>query len=212
MPLPEIISTNVLGHPGYNILCDWNGTNEIRVREWREGKFDSLGTVRLDSGVRPATCAYNPNAASWPGPPAVHRRQFIWQTLWNRAAALSSKAISAVLTSFHSLRTEIICRSASNETIDARLGCRNQAHDHIAQRKSKRLGIRARGPMVAFALGERPGPRNPILRPGQSGHSTPGSFHGKHFAGAQAVSSNGNLWLSPSGAVRSACLIRPRVS
>jgi eukaryotic-like serine/threonine-protein kinase len=64
MPFPEIISTNVLGHPGDdNILCDWNaanGSNEIRVREWREGKFDLLGTVRLDSSMRPATCAYNP--------------------------------------------------------------------------------------------------------------------------------------------------------
>jgi WD40 repeat protein len=53
-------SSNILGFFGGNILCQWNGTNQILVREWRGGEFVQLGAVTLDSGQRPAGFAYNP--------------------------------------------------------------------------------------------------------------------------------------------------------
>ena len=58
--LPEIVSsTNVLGWFGTNILCHWNGTNQIIVREWRGAEFIPRGAITLDSGTRPAGVAYN---------------------------------------------------------------------------------------------------------------------------------------------------------
>jgi serine/threonine protein kinase/WD40 repeat protein len=59
-PLPEIgPATNILGWFGTNILCLWNGTNQILVRELRAPEFISLGAVALDSGARPAGLAFN---------------------------------------------------------------------------------------------------------------------------------------------------------
>ena len=61
VPLLEIaFSTNVLGCFGTNLLCDWNGTNEILVRELRNGEFVQRGAITLDSGMRPTGFAYNP--------------------------------------------------------------------------------------------------------------------------------------------------------
>jgi WD40 repeat protein len=58
--LPEIgSSTNVLGWFSTNILCHWNGTNQILVRELRGGEFIQRGAIALDSGVRPPGLAYN---------------------------------------------------------------------------------------------------------------------------------------------------------
>jgi WD40 repeat protein len=53
-------STNVLGCFGTNILCHWNGTNQILVRELRGAEFIQHGAVALDSGRRPFGFAYNP--------------------------------------------------------------------------------------------------------------------------------------------------------
>ena len=61
MSLPEIgSSTNVLGWFGTNILCHWNGTNQILVRELRGAEFIQRGAITLDSGTRPTGFAYNP--------------------------------------------------------------------------------------------------------------------------------------------------------
>ena len=58
--LPEIgSSTNVLGWFGTNILCHWNGTNQILVRELRGVEFIRRGAIVLDSGTRPTGFAYN---------------------------------------------------------------------------------------------------------------------------------------------------------
>ena len=58
--LPEIgSSTNVLGCFGTNILCHWNGTNQILVRELRGAEFIRRGAITLGSGTRPAGFAYN---------------------------------------------------------------------------------------------------------------------------------------------------------
>ena len=58
--LPEIgSSTNVLGGFGTNILCHWNGTNQILVRELRDAVLIQRGAITLDSGTRPAGLAYN---------------------------------------------------------------------------------------------------------------------------------------------------------
>ena len=58
--LPEIgSSTNVLGCFGTNILCHWNGTNQILVRELRGAEFIQRGAIALDSGTRPTGFAYN---------------------------------------------------------------------------------------------------------------------------------------------------------
>jgi WD40 repeat protein len=58
--LPEIgASTNVLGCFGTNILCQWNGTNQILVRELRGADFVQCGAIKVDSGTRPTGLAYN---------------------------------------------------------------------------------------------------------------------------------------------------------
>jgi WD40 repeat protein len=59
-PLPETgSSTNVLGWFGTNIICHWNGTNQILVRELRGAEFTQRGAIALASGLRPTGFAYN---------------------------------------------------------------------------------------------------------------------------------------------------------
>ncbi len=53
-------STNVLGKFGTNLLCLWNGTNQILVSELRGSALIQRGAVTLDSGTRPSGIAYNP--------------------------------------------------------------------------------------------------------------------------------------------------------
>ncbi len=53
-------STNVLGKFGTNLLCLWNGTNQIIVSELRGAELIQRGAVTLDSGTRPSGVAYNP--------------------------------------------------------------------------------------------------------------------------------------------------------
>ena len=58
--LPDIgASTNVLGWFGANILCHWNGTNQIIVRELRGTEFIQRGAIALKSSTRPTGFAYN---------------------------------------------------------------------------------------------------------------------------------------------------------
>ena len=59
--LPELgSSTNVLGWFGTNILCHWNGTNQILVRELRGTEFFQRGAITLASGMRPTGFTFNP--------------------------------------------------------------------------------------------------------------------------------------------------------
>jgi serine/threonine protein kinase/WD40 repeat protein len=61
VPLPQIGScTNVLGCFGTNLLCLWNGTNQILVGELRGAEFVERWAFTLDSGMRPTGLAYNP--------------------------------------------------------------------------------------------------------------------------------------------------------
>jgi hypothetical protein len=53
-------STNVLGLFGSNILCLWNGTDQILVHEWRGAEFIQQGAVSLNSGKHPTAFAYAP--------------------------------------------------------------------------------------------------------------------------------------------------------
>jgi WD40 repeat protein len=58
--LPEIgPSTHVLGWFGTNLLCSWNGTNQIVVREWRTAEFIQRAAIALNTGTRPPGVAYN---------------------------------------------------------------------------------------------------------------------------------------------------------
>jgi WD40 repeat protein len=60
-PLPEMgSSANVLGCFGTNLLCHWNGTNQILLHELRYPKWIQRGVITLDSGIRPTGVAYNP--------------------------------------------------------------------------------------------------------------------------------------------------------
>src|SRR5262249_24362287 len=60
-PLSELgPSTNVLGRFATNLLCHWNGTNQILIHELRDAKLIQQGAFMFDSGIRPAGCAYNP--------------------------------------------------------------------------------------------------------------------------------------------------------
>ncbi len=52
-------SSNVLGFFGTNILCAWNGLDQIAVHKWHNGKFQQLGTVPLSSASRPSGCVYD---------------------------------------------------------------------------------------------------------------------------------------------------------
>ena len=61
VPVPEIgSSTNALGFFGTNILCHWNGSNQVLVHEWRGTGFIQQGAILVDSGMRPKEFAYNP--------------------------------------------------------------------------------------------------------------------------------------------------------
>jgi len=60
MSLPEIgSSSDVLGWFGPNLLCHWNGTNQILVRELQGTEFIQRGSITIDSGMRPTGAAYN---------------------------------------------------------------------------------------------------------------------------------------------------------
>jgi WD40 repeat protein len=61
VPLQEIgTSTNVLGWFSTNLLCHWDGTNQIRIRELRGMELIQRGAITLNSGSRPTGFAYNP--------------------------------------------------------------------------------------------------------------------------------------------------------
>jgi WD40 repeat protein len=60
VPLTQIgTSAAFLGAFGTNILCHWNGTNQILVHELRGGELIQRGAISLDSGVPPAEFTYN---------------------------------------------------------------------------------------------------------------------------------------------------------
>ena len=54
-------STNVLGKFGTNVLCLWNGRNQILLGELRGSQWIQHGAVMLDSGTRPSDVAYTPS-------------------------------------------------------------------------------------------------------------------------------------------------------
>jgi WD40 repeat protein len=58
IPLTEVAdSYNVLGWFGSNLLCHWNGTNQIVIRELCGTDFTQRGAVTLDSSMRPGGVA-----------------------------------------------------------------------------------------------------------------------------------------------------------
>jgi len=58
--LPQIgFSTNILGVSGTNILCRWDGTNQILVQELHGTQFVQRGSITLESGLRPLGVAYD---------------------------------------------------------------------------------------------------------------------------------------------------------
>ncbi len=59
--LPVIASSaNLFGKFGTNLLCLWNGTNQILVSELQGSELVQRGAITLDSGKRPTGAAYNP--------------------------------------------------------------------------------------------------------------------------------------------------------
>ncbi len=60
--LPMIgTSTNAVRWFGTNIFCQWNGTNQFLVHEWRGTGFVQKGVIPLDPGKRPDEFAYAPS-------------------------------------------------------------------------------------------------------------------------------------------------------
>jgi WD40 repeat protein len=58
--LPEIAcSTNLIRCFGTNIICYWDGTNQIMIRELRGDRLMARGAVALNPGIRPITFSYN---------------------------------------------------------------------------------------------------------------------------------------------------------
>ena len=58
--LPEVASSaDVLGWFDTNLLCHWNGTNQILVRELRGAEFILRGAIAVNSGTRPTGFACN---------------------------------------------------------------------------------------------------------------------------------------------------------
>ncbi|MCI0541982.1 MAG: hypothetical protein L0Z50_42845 [Verrucomicrobiales bacterium] len=51
-------SADVLGWFGTNTLCQWDGTNQVLIRELRGAEFVHDGAMSLDSAERPAGIAY----------------------------------------------------------------------------------------------------------------------------------------------------------
>jgi WD40 repeat protein/serine/threonine protein kinase len=61
VPLPELgASEDILGWTGATVFLQWDGTNQIVVRELRGAEFLSLGAIPLASGTRPRGAAYDP--------------------------------------------------------------------------------------------------------------------------------------------------------
>ena len=52
-------SANVLGWFDTKLLCHWNGTNQILLREFHGAELVERGAIILDSGTRPTGAAYN---------------------------------------------------------------------------------------------------------------------------------------------------------
>ncbi|HAB15641.1 MAG TPA: protein kinase [Verrucomicrobiota bacterium] len=60
VPLPEFgSSTDILGFFDTNLLCRWDGTNQILVGELLGTEFKPRGAITIDSGIRPAWGTYN---------------------------------------------------------------------------------------------------------------------------------------------------------
>jgi serine/threonine protein kinase/WD40 repeat protein len=77
IPLPLLGSpARVLGCFGTNILCYWNGTNQILVGQLLGKSFIQGGAIMLDPGTGPATFTFNP------------RRQLMAWTEGNSGAAV----------------------------------------------------------------------------------------------------------------------------
>ncbi len=58
--LPEIAcAPNLIRCFGTNIICYWDGTNQIMIRELRGDRLMARGAVPLNPGVRPLACSYN---------------------------------------------------------------------------------------------------------------------------------------------------------
>jgi WD40 repeat protein len=66
-------ATNVLDWFGTNIICSWDGTNRILVRELREPDFVLLGAITLDSGTPPSSLIYDTarQLLAWTEKPAL---------------------------------------------------------------------------------------------------------------------------------------------
>jgi len=52
-------SADVFGRFGTNILCHWDGTNQILVQELRGAELIQRGAISLETGTRPAGFTYN---------------------------------------------------------------------------------------------------------------------------------------------------------
>jgi eukaryotic-like serine/threonine-protein kinase len=67
-PLTEIAqSGDVLGWFGTNLLCHWNGTNQIVVRELRGSEFTQRGAITVGSNLRPrgVACSVARQVVAW---------------------------------------------------------------------------------------------------------------------------------------------------
>jgi serine/threonine protein kinase/WD40 repeat protein len=77
LPVGIEASTHVLGWFGSNILCQWNGTNQIIVRELRGEDFIQRGVITLAADRYPLGFTYNPARqllawTEWESPESVY--------------------------------------------------------------------------------------------------------------------------------------------
>jgi WD40 repeat protein len=160
------------------------------VREWREGNFDLLGTVRLDSDLRPATCAYNPK-----------RRLLAWTT----GGPSASVYLANILEPSRRIEFKSDLRDLDflSFTADGNYLSFGFERDHLLrvwdiETRRTVISLNQRVRYWEFAPGERRlafslenGMDHEIRFYDLANPNTPyRTFHGKHFAGASAVSSN----------------------
>ena len=192
--LPEIeFSSHLLGCFGTNLLCHWNETNQILVREWRGAEFIPRGAITLHSSIRPTGLAYNAT------------RQIL---AWTQGATSTSVWLASLAAPGHptELTSDVPEFVRLRFSEDGKHLAATARHDHSLRVWSTETGrtvaaVNERVREVAFAAGGRMlvmaiehGTDHEIVfhdlvQPGRALRRVPG----KDYSNALAVSADGGL-------------------
>ncbi len=198
---PEIgFSTNVLGFFGTNILCRWNGTNQILVHAWRGVGFVQQGSISLNFSTRPTGFAYHPP------------RQLL---AWTQPASPTSVYLESLTAPGRriELRSDVGSLTLFRFSEDANYLAATAEHDHSlrvwdVETGANVVSLNERVRAVAFAAGgrrlvaaiERGNDHEigfyDLDHPGHAPRRVPG----KGYATSLAVSPNGELVASATSA------------